>query len=121
MPIPSILPQLSKSLTGKRLHPEDLHCRSEVTLWKLEGAVYARHGAPMDNPNLDTFFYGSRTQALQLPIRTSLLPKRKNAQYAADQLTEIDRYNLDLIAQVRSLDVLTRCGSINTWAIAALY
>jgi hypothetical protein len=121
MPIPSILPQLDKALSGKRLVPEDLHCRSEATLWKIEGAIYARHGAPFSNSNLDTFFYGPRTQALRLPIRTRLLPRRKNAAYSPEQLSDIDQYNLAFIDKVRSMDTLTRCKPIDTWAIAALY
>lgn len=121
MPIPNIIPQLSKVLSGQRLSPSDLSCVTPVTLWKLQNAVFARHGAPMHDEDLETFFYGRRTAKVKKPVYTSLLPRRQNADFADDALTDIDQYNLDLLSQVQGLDSQTRCSDSNTWGIAALY
>jgi hypothetical protein len=120
-PVNSIAPQLAKVLSGKRLQPADLACFTPVTLWKLRNGVYARHGAPLHDPDLEAFFYGRRTALLKRPLHTSLLPRRVRADYKDDVLTEIDQYNIGLIEQVRVLDKQTRCGDVEAWGIAALY
>ncbi len=121
MPVSNIIPQLGKVLSGKRLSPGDLSCVTPVTLWKLQNAVFARHGAPMHDPDLETFFYGRRTSEVKRPVYTSLLPRRQNPNFSSDALSAIDKYNIDLIEQVKELDTQTRCSDSKTWGIAALY
>jgi len=119
--IPSITPQLSKVLKGQRLRPEDLLCRTQVTLWKLESAIFARHGGPLSHPDMTTFFYGKRTAQLRGLRKSHLLPLRTDAAFSPDQLTEIDRDNLQLLHEVGDLNQQTRCQSPENWGIAARY
>jgi hypothetical protein len=117
----SILPELTKVLGEERLRPEDLVCRTQMTLWKLGGAVIARHGGPLGHPDLHTFFYGRRIREVSGLQRTALLPRQQRGGFTPDQLTQIDEDNLDLLGMVAALDQQSRCQPPDSWGIAARY
>jgi len=117
----SILPELTKVFRGDRLTPEDLVCRTQMTLWKLKGAVFARHGGPVGHADLHTFFYGQRIKEVSGLHRTRQLPRRINEGFTLDQLTDVDKDNLELLNKVGKLDQQSRCRPPKSWSIAARY
>ncbi len=121
MRLESILPELTKVVQGQRLVPKDLVCRTQVTLWKLEAAVFARHGSPLSHPDLHTFFYGKRTGQVEGLRRTRLLPMRQDSGFTPESLTTIDSDNLKLLSMVGDLNQQTRCHSPESWGIATRY
>ncbi len=92
-----------------------------MTLWKLGGAVIARHGGPLGHPDLHTFFYGRRIREVSGLQRTALLPRQQRGGFTPDQLTQIDEDNLDLLGMVAALDQQSRCQPPDSWGIAARY
>jgi hypothetical protein len=92
----SFEPLLAKVLAGNPLTDADLSLDDELpwspmTLWKLRGAVFARHGATFDHPDLERFFYGDRGPDA-MPI--DLLPVPTPRQRSAVELDDVDRENL---------------------------
>jgi hypothetical protein len=84
---------LEKALAGQPLAESELSHWSPMTMWKLQHAVYARHGKDFDNPDLNAFFYGERAEPIAgLPL-TKTAPETIN-------LTDIDQQNLTRIRAV---------------------
>lgn len=85
---------LETIFAGKPLRSQALPLLSPVSLWKLRNAIYARHGRPFKNPDLQRFFYGDRG----LPDETTpLLPRKVNPRFHERMLTAEDKANLALI------------------------
>lgn len=91
-------PLIEKILAGQRLTRVELRIDnpgaqwSPLTLHKLKGAVYARHGQRFEDPDMEVFFYGPR----EAPIAG--LPRQPKT---ADpvELSAIDQANLALLAE----------------------
>jgi hypothetical protein len=94
----SIEPLLKKIFDGRRLEAEEIEHCSEETLFKLRNAVYARHGRPFKNPDLQTFFYGKRDVQGDSE-ETDLLPRKPNPAFKESDLDAADRANAALIAK----------------------
>ncbi|MEL6350104.1 MAG: hypothetical protein AAFV53_43795 [Myxococcota bacterium] len=86
---------LEQILAGNRLNDATLRRSwSVLTLNKLEYAVYARHGQPLDVPDLDAFFYAPREK----PVAGLPLEKKPDATVI---LTDADEANLKMIRDAR--------------------
>lgn len=89
-------PLLETVLDGRALSADDLSPApglswDAVVRWRLAAAVRARHGAPLDHPDLERFFYTPGA----VP-GTDLLPVPRSGDDEPD-LTETDRANLKLL------------------------
>lgn len=94
-PAGDLRPMLKIVLAGKKLTKDDI-TRNAVTLWKARNAVFARHGRPFKNPDLNGFFYEGKHGG-----ESDFLPLKKNPKYNDAMLTKIDKAN---IALIRSLE-----------------
>lgn len=92
----SFEPLLAEVLAGRPLDEAQLVVGddvrwSPVTLWKLRSAVFARHGARFEHPDLERFFYGDRGPDA-MPVDTLPLPPRPPERPI--ELEPVDRDNL---------------------------
>jgi hypothetical protein len=92
----SFEPLLVQVLAGRPLDDADLFVGddlpwSPMTLWKLRSAVFARHGAVFEHPDLERFFYGDRGSDA-MPI--DLLPLPQPSTRGEVNLEPVDRENL---------------------------
>jgi hypothetical protein len=95
----SFEPLLATVLAGDGLDASDLHTGddlpwSPLTVWKLRSAVFARHGATFEHPDLERFFRGDRGPDA-MPI--DLLPLPAPTVRHDVELDAVDRENLALL------------------------
>ena len=79
----------------KELREKDICFLSDVGLWKLRNAVYARHGYKFKNNHLNQFFYGPRKDDPK--AATAGLPATIKPGFTKADLTAIDHANINLI------------------------
>lgn len=94
----SFEPLLAAVIEGRALTPEDLEPMpglewDAVVRWRLAAAVRARHGAPLEHPDLERFFYEPGAVS-----GTELLPLRRRDDGREPDLSDVDRANLALLA-----------------------
>lgn len=96
----SFEPVLAKVLRGEPIARTDLQTAdgyrlfSDVTLWRLRNAVFARHGRSFKHPDLQHFFHGDGA------VSTPLLPVGADASYSDDRLTATDKANLRVVQAI---------------------
>ena len=98
-------PQLRLLLAGEKLPAKDIEGLGAVHLRKLRNAVYARHGRPFQDADLDAFFYEARPRIMakefprELKRRKAfkLLPLSRNPDFDDSMLTRIDEANVATI------------------------
>ena len=107
----SFEPLLAQVLAGEPLDEADLALDddlpwSPLTTWKLRSAVFARHGAVFEHPDLDRFFYGDRGPDA-MPV--DLLPLPRAPARTDVVLDPVDRENLQrLWAYESAVNATTR-------------
>jgi hypothetical protein len=95
-------PIYAKILAGVALAPADVFLDgkarrwSPATLWKLRHAVFARHGRPFTNFDLQNFFYGRDAEGR---LGVALAPV---AAYDEACLTDADRATLALLTEAEA-------------------
>jgi hypothetical protein len=95
----SFEPLLARILAGDAIDETDLAANedlpwSPMTLWKLRGAVFARHGATFEHPDLERFFYGDRGSDA-MPV--DILPLSEPRVQGEVVLESVDRENLAVL------------------------
>ncbi len=103
-------PVLDLLLTGKPLPKgyigqDDAGLLGAVHLRKLRNAVYARHGRPFKDPDLQAFFYEAKPAIMKRHFKLDLeerrkyrrLPLKVNPNYDDSLLTRIDKQNIQRI------------------------
>ncbi len=104
-PITGVLRPL---FAGERVSARDLYLDhaelhySPLTLWKLEHAVFARHGCSFEDADLMTFFYAEERPRLWDEHELPQLQPDSSCD-VEESLTENDRANLRLIERARAL------------------
>jgi hypothetical protein len=102
---------VQRVIDGKKLKRDDFCvdqdvCWSAFTLWKVRNAVYARHGYPFEQEDLNRFFYEPRPNGVEVleigdgeqsEVRRNLLPLKRGTNKKV-KLTAVDRANLAIIA-----------------------
>lgn len=103
--VDDIGPALTAILAGRRVAEDELWLThwglsfSLLNLWKLEAAVYARHGQAFIDEDLTAFFYGPRNEEWRDAGLPTLTAQAAGAEY---ELSEADRFNLQRIAAARA-------------------
>ena len=85
-----LLPYIGKALAGEPLDAAAMEGLSELSLAKIEAAVWLRHRFQLVDPDLRDFFYGPHDH-------TDLLPIKEPSGEIIWPMSDVDKANLDLV------------------------
>lgn len=86
----SIEPHLAAAWAGKALDADKVAALTDLSLGKIEAAIWLRHGFQLVDPDLIDFFYTPHEGSTVLPLQKSEGPIQW-------PLSDVDKANLDLV------------------------